>query len=56
MSKVIYEKGTQGTETSYVPAGRERKQSIPRVVASEIGRAQTMSSNTHGVRTTICYK
>ncbi len=53
MSKAIYEKGTQGTETSYVPAGRERKQSIPRVVASEIGRAQTRSSNTSGVRTTI---
>ena len=53
MSKVIYEKGTQGTETSYVPEGRERKQSIPRVVASEIGRAQTRSSNTSGVRTTI---
>ena len=25
MSKVVYEKGTWGTETSYVPTGKERE-------------------------------
>ena len=49
MSKVVYRKGTQGTETSqYLQEKKEN--SIPRVVASEIGRAQTISSNTYGVR------
>ena len=38
MSKVVYRKGTQGTETSkYLQEKKEN--SIPRVVASEIGRA-----------------
>ena len=55
MSKVVYERGTWGTETSKYPQEKKEK-SIPRVVASEIGRAQTMSSNTHGVRTTIYYQ
>ena len=55
MSKVVYEKGTWGTETSKYPQEKKEK-SIPKVVASEIGRAQTMSSNTHGVRTTINYQ
>ena len=47
-------KGTQGTETSkYL----EEKKTIviPKVVASEIGEAQTMSSNTYGVRTARKY-
>ena len=47
-------KGTWGTETSQYPQEKKEK-SIPRVVASEIGRAQTISSNTYGVRTTISY-
>ena len=38
MSKVVYEKGTWGTETSQYPQEKKEK-SIPRVVASEIGRA-----------------
>ena len=38
ISKVVCEKGTQGTETSkYLQEKKEN--SIPRVVASEIGRA-----------------
>ena len=38
MSKVVYRKGTQGTETSqYLQEKKEN--SIPKVVASEIGRA-----------------
>ena len=38
MSKVVWMKGTQGTETSkYLQEKKEN--SIPRVVASEIGRA-----------------
>ena len=43
-------KGTQGTETSKYP---EEKKTIviPKVVASEIGEAQTVGSNTYGVRT-----
>ena len=52
MSKVVYVKGTWGTETSKYPQ-EKKENSIPRVVASEIGRAQTRSSNTSGVRTTI---
>ena len=49
-SKVVYRKGTQGTETSkYLQEKKEN--SIPKVVASEIGRAQTRGSNTSGVRT-----
>ena len=41
-------RGTQGTETSkYLQEMKEN--SIPRVVASEIGGAQTKSRNTLGV-------
>ena len=48
MSKVVYRKGTQGTETSkYLQEKKEN--SIPRVVASEIGRAQTTSACRCGV-------
>ena len=38
MSKVVYRKGTWGTETSKYPQ-EKKENSIPRVVASEIGRA-----------------
>ena len=49
MSKVVYRKGTWGTETSQYP--QEKKvTTIPEVVASETGRAQTMDSNICGVR------
>ena len=54
MSKVVYRKGTWGTETSKYPQ-EKKENSIPKVVASEIGRAQTGSSNTSGVRTTTYY-
>ena len=51
MSKVVYVKGTWGTETSkYQQENKEN--SIPKVVASEIGRAQTRRRNSSGVRTT----
>ena len=49
MSKVVYRKGTWGTETSKYPQ-EKKENSIPKVVASEIGRAQTRGSNTTGVR------
>ncbi len=55
MSKVVYEKGTWGTETSKYPQ-EEKEKSISRVVASEIERAQTRSRNTIGVRTTKLIK
>ena len=49
MSKVVYRRGTQGTETSkYLQEKKEN--SIPRVVASEIGRAQTRRRNSFGVK------
>ena len=49
-----YAKGTRGTETSKYP--EEKKTTvIPKVVASEIGVAQTVGSNTYGVRTAIEY-
>ena len=51
MSKVVYEKGTWGTETSKYPQ-EKKENSIPKVVASEIGRAQTRRRNSSGVRTT----
>ena len=51
MSKVVYEKGTWGTETSQYPQ-EEKEKSISKVVASEIERAQTNCSNMIGVRTT----
>ena len=41
-------KGTWGTETSNYPEEKKVK-TIPKVVASEIGRAQTKSGNTFGV-------
>ena len=44
MSKVVYVRGTWGTETSKYPQ-EKKENSIPRVVASEIGRAQTYRSN-----------
>ena len=48
MSKVVYRRGTQGTETSkYLQEKKEN--SIPEVVASETGRAQTRRSNSPGV-------
>ena len=40
--------GTWGTETSNYPEEKKEK-SIPKVVASEIGRAQTTDSNMCGV-------
>ena len=43
---------TRGTETSKYPE-EEKSKEIPKVVASEIGRGQTGSSNTAGVRTDI---
>ena len=54
MSKVVCKRGTWGTETSKYPQ-EKKENSIPKVVASEIGRAQTGGSNTTGVRTTIYY-
>ena len=42
-------RGTRGTETSNYPEEKKVK-TIPKVVASEIGRAQTRSSNTSGVK------
>ena len=49
ISKVVYRKGTQGTETSqYLQEKKEN--SIPRVVASEIGRAQTKIACKFGVK------
>ena len=48
-------RGTRGTETSKYP---EEKKTIviPRVVASEIGRAQTIGSNTYGVEDSIIHE
>ena len=51
MSKVVYRRGTWGTETSKYPQ-EKKENSIPKVVASEIGRAQTRRRNSSGVRTT----
>ena len=45
-------RGTRGSETSKYPE-EEKSKEIPKVVASEIGRGQTGSSNTAGVRTDI---
>ena len=42
-------KGTWGTETSHYPEEKKVK-TIPKVVASEIGRAQTTDSNMCGVK------
>ena len=49
MSKVVYRRGTWGTETSQYPQ-EKKENSIPRVVASEIGRAQTRGRNSFGVK------
>ena len=43
------EEGTRGTETSQYPEEKKVK-TIPRVVASEIGAAQTKGRNTLGVK------
>ena len=45
-------KGTWGTETSNYPEEKKVK-TIPKVVASEIGRGQTIGRNTKGVGTEI---
>ena len=44
-----YSKGTRGTETSKYPKEKKTKV-IPRVVASEIGGAQTEGGDILGVR------
>ena len=44
----MYRRDTRGTETSQY-LQEEKETSIPKVVASEIGRAQTRSRNTSGV-------
>ena len=42
---IVYRRETEGTETSkYLQEKKEK--SIPKVVASEIGRGQTLGSNT----------
>ena len=48
-------KGTRGTETSKYPEEKKVK-TIPKVVASEIGRAQTNSSNIIGVKDSVIHK
>ena len=45
-------RGTRGTETSNYPE-EKKETSIPKVVASEIGRAQIIYSNMYEVRTAI---
>ena len=47
---IVHERGTRRTETSKYPEEKKTKV-IPKVVASEIGRAQTECRNTLGVRT-----
>ena len=42
--KIVMSEGTWGTETSNYPEEKKEK-SIPKVVASEIGRAQTLYRN-----------
>ena len=51
---IRYERGTRGTETSNYPE-EKKVNTIPKVVASEIGRAQTGSSNTFGVKDSIIH-
>ena len=48
-------RGTQGTETSKYLEEKKTKV-IPRVVASEIGEAQTSCSNTAGVLDRVKYR
>ncbi len=43
MKKIVQEKETRGTETSKYPE-EEKETSIPKVAASEMGRAQTEDS------------
>ena len=44
-------------ELKHLITQRKRKQiAIPKVVASEIGPAQTVGSNTYGVRTATTYQ
>ena len=43
------QRGTWGTETSKYPQ-EKKENSIPRVVASEIGSAQTRGRNSSGVK------
>ena len=47
---IVTSGGTRGTETSNYPEEKKVK-TIPKVVASEIGRAQTICRNTNRVRT-----
>ena len=47
-------KGTWGTETSNYPEEKKVK-TIPKVVASEIGRAQTIGSNIYGVTDSVIH-
>ena len=47
-------KGTLGTETSNYQE-EKKVTTIPKVVASEIGRAQTNSSNTIGVTDSVIH-
>ena len=49
LNKIGVTEGTRGTEPSNYPEEKKVK-TIPKVVASEIGRAQTESSNTFGVK------
>ena len=48
-------RGTWGTETSNYPEEKKVK-TIPKVVASEIGRAQTIGSNIYGVTDSIIHR
>ena len=49
---IVCVEGTRGTETSKYPE-EKKETSIPKVVASEIGTAQTSYSNMWRVRTLI---
>ena len=46
MSKVVYRRGTWGTETSKYPQ-EKKENSIPKVVASEIGREPKPEEEIH---------
>ena len=50
LNKIGIAKGTRGTETSNYPE-EKKVNTIPKVVASEIGRAQTKYRNMYRVRT-----
>ena len=52
---IVRVKGTRGTETSKYPE-EKKVNTIPKVVASEIGRAQTGEIYFDGVRTCIIQK